>query len=167
MRVQRNNLWLELFLKFWIVLDFLQKPLSWFWKFFLRVQSKNCGRNSFLIFLFRIFFGIWAKNFSDFWPKNFNKLSKLTSVCADDQFLAWRTFKSFEPFWNFCRNLCHGSRNSVYVSRVKIAEETVFLFFFSEFCSVFERKIFQIFGHKTSNVCQNYLLRVQRNNMWP
>ena len=68
LRVQRNNLWLELFLKFWIVLDFLQKPLSWFSKFYLRLQSKNCGRNSFLIFLFRIFFGFWAKKFSDFWP---------------------------------------------------------------------------------------------------
>ena len=55
-------------LKFWIVLDFLQKRLSWFSKVYLRVQSKNCGRNSFLIFLFRIFFGFWAKNFSDFWP---------------------------------------------------------------------------------------------------
>ena len=59
---------LNFFLKFCIVLDFLQKPLSWFSKVYLRVQSKNCGRNSFLIFLFRFFFGFWAKNFSDFWP---------------------------------------------------------------------------------------------------
>ena len=59
---------LNFFLKFWIVLDFLQKHLSWFSKVYLRVQSKNCGRNSFLIFLFRFFFGVWAKNFSDLWP---------------------------------------------------------------------------------------------------
>ena len=71
---------------FWIVLDFLQKPLSWFSNFYLRVQSKTCGRNSFLIFIFRIFSDI-------------------------------------------------------------------------------ERKIFQNFGQKTSRKCENYLLRVQRNNL--
>ena len=67
--VSRLTIWnLNFFLKFWIVLHFLQRPLAWSSKFYLRVQSKNCGRNSFLIFLFRIFFGFWAKKFSDFWP---------------------------------------------------------------------------------------------------
>ena len=45
LRVQRNSLWLEIFfLKFWIVSDFLQKPLAWFSKVYLRVQSKKCGQ---------------------------------------------------------------------------------------------------------------------------
>ena len=50
---QRYSLWLEIFfLKIWIVLDFLQKPLGWFSKFYLRVQSKNCGGNGFFSFSF-------------------------------------------------------------------------------------------------------------------
>ena len=123
-------------------------------------------KKQFSYFSFRIFFGFWAKNFSDFWPKNFKKLSKLTSVCADEQFLAWRNFKSFKPFWIFCINPWHGSQNSINVSRVKVAEEIVFWFFFSEFFSDFEQKFFHSFFQKTSKCCQNYILRVQRNNLW-
>ena len=93
LRVQRNSLWLEIFfLKFWIVLDFLHKPSAWFSKFYLRVQSKNCGRNSFLIFLFRFFSDFERKNFSDFRPKNFKKFSKLPSTCPEEQFVAWNFF---------------------------------------------------------------------------
>ena len=56
--------WIFLF-KFWIVSDFLQKPLAWFSKFYLRVQSKNCGKNSFLRFSFQKFFRNLSENF--FW----------------------------------------------------------------------------------------------------
>ena len=59
LRVQRINLWLDFFLNFWTVLDFLQKPLWWFSKFHLRVQSKNCGKNSFFLFPFQTFFDFW------------------------------------------------------------------------------------------------------------
>ena len=83
---------LYLLKKFWTVLDFLQKPLAWFSKFYLRVQSKNFGRNSFLIFLFRIFSDFERKFFSDFRPKNFKKFSKLTSTCPEEQFVAWHFF---------------------------------------------------------------------------
>ena len=41
-----------------------------------------------------------------------------------------------------------------------------FLFLLSEFFSDFELKNFQTFGQKTSRICQKYLLRVQRNNLW-
>ena len=301
-----NKFWLGNFFKmFWTVLDFLQKPLAWFSKFYLRVQSKNCGRNGFFVFLFRIFFEFWAKIFrlldrklqevdkttlcvfrrtifglkffskvlsrfgfssenlawfsnfylrvqrknfgrnnffillfrffsefernffSDFWPKNFKKLSKLTSVFADEQFLAWNFFqkfwtvldflqkplawcsnfylrvhiknsgrndffnllfiifsdferiffrlsakklqevvkttfrvcgwtsfglgiflKYFEPFWIFCRNLWHGSQNSIYVSRVKIAEEMVFFNFLFRIFFEFWAKKFSDFWPK-------------------
>ena len=75
-------------------------------------------------------------------------------------------FLSFESFPIFCRNHWHGSQNSIYVSRVKFAEETVFFILpFWNFLD-FERKIFPTFGRKTSRLCQNYLLRVQRNNLW-
>ena len=92
LRVQRNSLWLEFFfLKFWIVLYFLKKPSAWFPKLYLRVQSKNCGRNSFLIFLFRIFSDS-ERNSSDFRPKNVKNLSKLPYACPEEQFVAWNFF---------------------------------------------------------------------------
>ena len=120
------------FKTFWTVLDFVQKPLAWFSKFFLGVKSKNCGRNSFLIF-FSDFFRILTENFSDFWP-NLQKVVKTTFCVSTGTTCGFNFFfKSFEPFWIFCRNLWHGSQISFYVSRVKIAEETVFLFFFSDF----------------------------------
>ena len=118
------------FSKFWIVLDFLQKPSAWFSKFYPRVQSKNCGKNRFLLFYFPNFFRILSKIFSDFWPKNFKNLWKLTSPCPQEQLVALNFFKSFEPFWIVCRNLWHGSQNSIYVSRWKLAEE---IFFFLPF----------------------------------
>ena len=112
--------------------------------------------------------------FSDFERKIFQTFGQKTSKSCQNYLLRvqrnslWLEifFSSFESFWIFCTNLWHGSQNSIYVSRVKIAEETVFLFFFSEFFSDFDRKIFQTFGRETSRICQNYLLRVQRNNLW-
>ena len=155
-----------IFFKFWIVSDFLQKPLAWFSKFYLRVQSKNCGKNSFFCFSFQNFFSNFERYIFRFLAKTLQKFSKLSSACPEEPFVPLNFFKkSSQSFWIFCRNLRHGSQNSIYVSRVKIAEETVFLFFFSDFFSDFERKIFQTFGQRTSKICQNYLLRVQRNNL--
>ena len=165
LRVQRNNLCLEFFFKFWIVLHFLQKPLAWFSNIYLRVQSENCGRNSFLIFLFRIL--------SDFERKIFQTFGQKTSKSCQNYLLRvqrnnlWLEiiFKKFEALCIFCRNLWHGSQISIYLSRVKFAEEIVFLFFLSDFFPDFEQKTFRTFGRKTSRIFQNYLLRVQRNNL--
>ena len=80
------------FLKFWTVLDFLQKPSAWFSKFYLRVQSKNFGRNIFLIFLFRIF-RILSENFFRLSAKNLQKVVKTTfcvtrgTICGLKNFL--------------------------------------------------------------------------------
>ena len=143
-----------IFFKFWIVSDFLQKPLAWFSKVFLRVQSKNCGR---IIFFssFLILFGFWAKNFSDFWPKNFMNLPKLPSTCPQYQFVAGKFFLSFESFRIFCRNLWHGSSKiypSVQSKNCGLNRFFVFLFrFFFEFWA----KNFQIFAQKTSKNCEN------------
>ena len=136
------------FLKFWIVLDFLQKPSAWFSKFYLRVQSKNCGRNSFLIFLFGLFSDFERKIFQTFGQKTSRKCENyLLSVQRNNLWL-YIFFKSFEPFWIFYRNLWHGSQNSIYMSRVKISEETVFVFFFSEFFFGFWAKNFSDFWPK-------------------
>ena len=138
-----------IFFKFWIVSDFLQKPLTWFSKFYLRVQSKICGKNSFFCFSFHnFFFEFWAIYFQIFGQNN-SKVFKTIfcvsrgTICAFNFF-----FKSFEPLWNFCRNLWHGSQISIYVSGVKFAEEIIF--FWSSLLNFFEiwAKIFQTFGSK-------------------
>ena len=153
LRVQRNSLWLEIFfLKFCIVLDFLQKPSAWFSNFYPLVQSKNCGRNSFFCFLFRIF-SIFERNF-DRLLANFSKSCEnyLLRVHRNNLWLQ-KNLKRFEPFWIFCRNLWHGSQISIYVSRVKIAEETVFLFFFSEFFRILREKFFRL----SAKICQKFV----------
>ena len=146
---------LKFFQKFWTVLDSLQKPLAWFSKFYLRVQSKICGRNIRCYSSFLNFFEFWAKVFQTFGQKTSRNHQNYFLRVQMNNFWLAETFKSFESFWIFCRNLWEGSQNSIYVSRVKIALETVFLFSFSEFFSDFERKIFETFGHKTSRSCQN------------
>ena len=80
LRVQRNSLWPEtFFLKFWIVLDFLQKHLAWLTKFYLRVQSKNCGKKPFICFLSRFFSNFEQKLFR-LLAKKHQKVFKTTYV---------------------------------------------------------------------------------------
>ena len=106
----------------------------------------------FSYFSFQNFFGFWAKLFSDFRQKNFKKLSKLPSACPEEQFVAWIFFKSFESFWIFCRNLWLGSQMSIYVSRVKLAQERVFWFFFSEFFRILRENFFRLSAKKLHKV---------------
>ena len=98
------------------------------------------------------FFGFWVEIFWDFRPKNFKNSSKLPSACTDEQFLAWRNFQSFESFWIFYRNLRHGSQKSIYVSRVKIALEKVFLFFFSDFFRILSERFLRLSAKKLHEV---------------
>ena len=148
-------------------MEFLQKPLAWFSIFYIRVQSKICRRKSFFFIL-----PFWI--FPDFERNFFQTFGRKTSRICQNYLLRiqrnnlWLKiyFKSFKSFWIFCRNLWNGSQVSVYVSRVKFAEETVFWFFFSEFFSDFEQEFFQTFGEKSSKSCQNYLLHDQRNNLF-
>ena len=131
-------------------MDFLQKPLALFSSFCIRVQSKICGRNSFLIFLFRVFFRILSKIFFRFWAKNLQKVVKTTFCVTRGTICGLKIFfKSFESFWNFCRNLWHGSQVSIYVSRVKFAEEKVFFsFFLSEFFRILSENFFRLLAEK-------------------
>ena len=123
-------------------MDFLQKPSAWFSNFYLRVKSKICGKNSFFLFFLSEIFRILSKILSDFWPKNFKNLWKLTSACPQEQLVALYFFSSFEPFWILCRNLWHGSQNSIHVSRVKFEEEIFFAILPFWIFSDFERKFF-------------------------
>ena len=148
-------------------MDFLQKPLEWFSSFYIRVQSKICGRKNFFFIL-----PFWI--FPDFERKFFQTFGRKTSrICQNYLLRVQRNnlwlkiyFKSFKLFWIFCRNLWNGSQVSVYVSRVKFAEEIVFWFFFSEFLFGFWAKIFSDFRRKIFKNCQNYLLHDQRNNLF-
>ena len=138
---------LYLFKKFWTVLDFLQKPLVWFSKFYLRVQSKNFGRNSFLIFLFRIFSDFERKFFSDFRPKNFMKFSKLPSTCPEEQFVAWNFFLKFWIVSDFLQKpLAWFSKFYLRVQSKNFGKNS--LFFFQIFFSDFERKFFRLSAKK-------------------
>ena len=152
------------FFKFWIVLDFLQKRLAWFSKFYLRVQSKNCGGNGFFCFSFQNFFRILSENFSDFWPKNFKKLSKLPSACADEQFLAWRNFQNFWAVLVFLQKPLAWFSEFYLRVQGKLSGRNSFLNFFFRTFSNFERNIFRLLAKKTSRSCQNWPLRVQTNN---
>ena len=135
------------FKKFWTVLDFLQKPLAWFSNFYQRVKSENCGRNSFLIFLFRIFSDFERKIFQNF-GQNMSKICQNYLLRVQRNNLWLEFFLSFESFPIFCRNHWHGSQVSIYVSRVKFAEEIVFFILPFWIFPDFERKIFQTFGRK-------------------
>ena len=128
------------FQKFWTVLDFLQKIWHGSQTSIFVSTVKIPEEIIFLIFFLK-FFRILSGYFSDFRPKNFKKFSKLPSTCVEEQFVAWIFFLYFESFWIFWRNLWHGSQNSIYVFRVKIAEELIFLFFFSEFFRSFSERL--------------------------
>ena len=128
------------FFKFWIVSDFLQKPLAWFSKFYLRVQSKNCGKNNFFWYSFLNFFEVWAKIFQTSGQK--------TSRSFQNYILRVQR----KSLW--LEILRHGSQNSIYVSRVKISEETVFLFFFSDFFRILSEIFFRLPAKNLQKVVQ-------------
>ena len=142
----------NIFWKFWFVLDFLQKRLAWFSNIYLRVQSKNCGRNSFLIFLFRIFSAFERKFSQTFGEKSSKSCQNYLLRVQRNNLWLEIFFRSFDSFWIFCRNLWHGSQTSIYVSRVKIAEETVFWFFFSDFFRILSEKSFRLSAKKLQKV---------------
>ena len=98
--------------------------------------------------------------FSDFERKFFQTFGEKSSKSCQNYLLHDQRnnlfveiiFKSFESFWIFCRNLWHCSQVSIYVCRVKFAEEKVFFsfFFHSSFLnfSGFWAKIFADFWPK-------------------
>ena len=129
-------------------MDFLQKPLAWCSKFYLSVQSKNCGRNVFFCFSFQKFFELWAKYFQTFGQKTSKICENYLLRVHRNNLRLWNFLNSFELFWIFCRNICHGSQNSIYVSRVKNAEKIVrFCFLFRIFFEIWA-KTFRTFGQK-------------------
>ena len=121
-------------------MDFLQKSLAWLSKVYLRVQSENCGRNSFLIFLFRFFSDFERKIFQTFGQKTSKSCQNYLLLVQKNNLWLEIFFKSFEALWTFCRNLWHGSQVSIYVSRVKIAKKQFSYFSFQNFFGIWAKK---------------------------
>ena len=133
----------NLFIKIWIVLDFLLKTLQWFSDSIFVPRVKNREEINCLSFS-SVFLDFERKKISDFWPKNFKKLSKLTSVLADEQFLAWNFFQMFWTVLNFLRKPLAWLSKFYLRVQSKISEETVSLTFLFRTFSNFERNIFRL-----------------------
>ena len=129
-------------------MDFLQKPLAWFSNVYLRDQKKNCGRKSFLIFLFRIFSDFERKIFQTFGQKTFKKLSKLPSACPEEQFLAWNFSLKFWTVLDFLQKPSAWFSNFyIRVQSKKFGRNSFLIFLFRDF-SIFERKFFRLSAKK-------------------
>ena len=100
-------------------------------------------------FSFQIFFSEFEQKFCQTFGEKSSK-SCQNYLLRDQRNNLWLEifFKSFESFWIFCRNLWHGSQVSNYVSKVKIAEETVFWFVFSEIFRNLREKFFRLSAKK-------------------
>ena len=109
-------------------------------------------KKQFPYFSFQNFFGFWAKIFQTFGQKISKSCQNYILRVQRNNLWLQNFLKSFEPFWIFYRNLWHGSQFSIYMSRVKIAEKTVFWFFFSEFFRILREIFFRLSATKLQRV---------------
>ena len=116
-------------------------------------------------FFFSDFFRILSEKFFKLSPKKLQKVLKTTFCVSTGTTCGFNFLKSFEPFWIFYRNYWHGSQNSIYVSRVKIAEETVFWFFFSEFFRLLSENFFRLSAKNLQKVVKTTFC-VSRGTIW-
>ena len=157
---------LELFLKFWIVLDFLQKTSAWFSKFYLRVQSKNCGRKHFFLFFFVRIFLDSEQRFLRPLAKKLQKVVKTTFCVCRGTICGLKVFLKVLNRFGFPAET-FGMVLTFYLRvQSKICRRKFFFYFSLQTFFGFWAEIFQTSGQKTSRSCQNYLLRVQTNNFW-
>ena len=152
------------FLKFWIVLGFLQKPLAWFSKFYLRVQSENSRRSSFLFFSSE-FSRILSKNFFTFLAKKLQEVFKTTFYVSRGTVCGLNFFLKFWTVLGFLQNSLAWFSNFYLRVQIKNSGRKIFYSSFHIFFG-FWAKIYQTFGQKTSRSFQKYPLRVQRNSLW-
>ena len=162
--VSRGKVCDVIFFKFSNVLDFLQKHLAWFSKFYLRVQSKNCGKNRFFLFSFQNFFEFWAKTFQTFGQKTSKKFSKLPT-CPEEKFVAWKFFLKFWIVLDFLQKPSAWFSKFYLRVQSKNCGKNSFFCFLSRTFSNFEQKLFRLSAKKLQKSFQNYL-RVQRKSLW-
>ena len=151
LRVKRNNLWLEFFFKFRIVSDFLQKPLAWFSKFYLRVQSKNCRKN-FFCFLFRFFLDFERKIFR-LLGKKLHEVFKTTFYVSRGTVCGLNFFSKVLNRFGFSAET-FGMVFKFYlrVQSKNCGRISFFCFSFQSFFSKIERKFFRLLAKKLQNV---------------
>ena len=129
--------------------------LAWFSNIYLRVQSKNCGRNSFLIFLFRFFSDFEWNIFQTFGQKTSPSFQKLPSTCPEEQFVVWNFFLKLWTVLDFLQKPLAWFSKFYLRVQSKICGRNNFIVLPFWFFSDFERKDFQTFGQKMSRICQN------------
>ena len=152
-RVRMNKFWLGIFFKmFWTVLDFLQKPLAWFSKFYLRVQSKNCGRNGFFILLFR-FFSNFEQNFFRFLAKKLQDVDK-TTLCVFRRTIFGLKFfsKVLSRFGFSSENLAWFSNFYLHVQRKNSGRNNFFYSSLQIFFGVWAKLCFRFLAKKLQEV---------------
>ena len=126
-------------------MDFLQKPSAWFSKFYLRVQSKNCGKKTVFFVFFPELFRILSKNFSDFRPKNFKKFSKLPT-CPEEKFVT--CFFKLSNVSDFLqKQLAWFSKFYLRVQSKNCGKNSFFCFLSRIFAN-FEQKLFRLLAKK-------------------
>ena len=140
----------KLFLKVLNRFGFSAETFGMVLKMLSTCPDENLQKKYIFLFFLSEFFSDLGEKLFKLWPKNFKNLSKLPSTSPEEQFVAW-FFLSFQTFRIFCRNIWHGSQNSIYVSGVKTAEKTVFLVF-SRIFSNFEQKFFRLLAKKLQKV---------------
>ena len=149
---RRTIVGLKFFSKVLNRFGFSAENLAWFSNFYLRVQRKNSWRNNFFILLFRFCSEFERNFFSDFWPKNFKNLSKLTSVCVYEQFLAWNCFQKFWTVLDFLKkHLAWCSNFYLRVHSKNSGRNNFFNLLFILF-SDFERIFFRLSAKKLQEV---------------
>ena len=146
-------------------MDCLQKPLAWFSNFYLRVQMKICGRNIFFILPFWFFFRILSEKLFRVLAKKLQEFVKTTFYVSRGTICGLIFFKFWIVSDFLQKHLAWLTKFYLRVQSKNCGKKTVFLFSFQNFFG-FLAKTFQSFGQKTSRICKNYLLRVQRNNLW-
>ena len=151
LRAQRNSLWLEFFSKNLNRFGFSAETLAWFSKFYLRVQSKNSGRNNFFILLFRISSDFERKFFQIFGQK-LQEVFKTTFYVSRGTVCGLKVFKMFWIVLDLLQKpLAWFSKFYLRVQSKNCGKKN-FLFFFLEFYRILSEKFFRLLAKKLQEV---------------
>ena len=121
-------------------------------------------KNYFSYFSFQIFFGFWAKNFSDF-SRKLQEVVKTTFCVSRGTLCDFNFFKKFWRVLDLLQKPLAWFSNFYLCVQSKNSGRKIFFSSLQSFFG-FWAKFLQTFGQRTSRSCQNYPVRVQTNNFW-
>ena len=130
---------------------FSAETFGMFSKFYLRVQSKNCGKKVFFCFLSRIF-SIFEQKFFRLLAGKLQKVFK-TTFCASRG-----TFCDFNYFVKVLNLFGFSAETLVWFSKIYLSVQSkncgkkVFFCFLSRIFSIFEQKFFRLLAEKLQKV---------------